>query len=126
MAPRVITVVGFIQLLFTIGISIFFGERIKILSLVYGSGLAYVNFILLVYLWKHIFVRGKKNVALPVFLIVIKYAILIFVFVQLGDRKSLFDNSVDTTVFALGILLNPISVICSGLAKRILLKKSRG
>ncbi len=126
MAPRVIIVVGLIQLLLTVAISIYLGESAKILSLVYGSGIAYVNFILLVYLWKYIFVRGKKNVALPVFLIVIKYAILIFVFVRLGDGKPLFEIYIDTTVFALGILLNPISVIFSGLAKKILLKKSRG
>ena len=124
MAPRVIGVVGLIQLLLTVGISLSLGENLKILSLVYGSGLAYVNFILLVYLWKYIFVRGKKNVARTVFLIVIKYAILIFVFVWLGDRKSLFSHSVDTTVFAVGILLNPISVILSGLAKKILLRKT--
>lgn len=126
MAPRVIAVVGLLQFLITGSVALYLNEGTKILSLVYGSGISYVNFILLVGLWKYIFVRGKKNVALPVFLIVIKYAILMFVFIQLADRKTLFEHSIDTTVFALGILVNPIAVIFSGLAKKILLKKSRG
>ncbi len=119
MALRVIGVVGAFQFLFTVLLALVLSQQQKINSVFLGSGLSMVNFILLVYLWKVIFQSPKKSVALPLFLIVIKYAILIWVFMQIPREKSL-----DAFEFAIGVLLNPAAVICAGFCNKFFRKQS--
>jgi len=118
MALRVIGAVGFIQLVLTIlAGGFFFAEHPKLVSLLFGSGLSFLNFVLLVYLWKLIFRSNKKRVALAIFLIVIKYAILIWVFTQIPKEKSL-----EAFVFAIGVIINPAAVIGAGFSYKFFRK----
>ncbi len=119
MASRVIGVVGAFQFMFTVLVALLLGQQQKINSVCLGSGLSMINFILLVYLWKVIFHSPKKSVALPLFLIVIKYAILIWVFMQIPREKSL-----DAFEFAVGVLLNPAAVISAGFCNKFFRKQS--
>ncbi len=117
MALRVIGLVGVIQVFFTLVLALSLGSSQKIISMLFGSGLALANFVLLVYLWKLIFHSAKKRVALLVFLIVIKYAILIWVFMQIPKEKNL-----EAFAFAVGVLLNPCAVIGAGFSYRFFRK----
>lgn len=126
MTARVIGLVGLIQAVTTaVLISLVYSAGGAI-SVAFGSSLAFLNFILLVYLWKQIFKSSKKRVALPVFLIVIKYAILIFAFIQISKGRLYFINfnrPLDGFDFALGVLTNPIAVIVAGFSHKWLRKR---
>ena len=87
-------------------------------SLSFGSFLAFINLALLAYAWKIIILGPKKSVAWTVFLIVLKYGILIWVLVK-APKMEWFDES----SFALGVLVHPIAVLIGGFLNQILKSK---
>lgn len=121
--PRLVLSVFIIQAVFTFGLFLLIPEVAnasnKTASLVFGALFALVNFILLVFMWKKIFDPSKKKVALILLLIVIKYGILIGIFVSSSKIVWL-----DSMWFAIGIITNPASVIISGLNHKLLMRNN--
>jgi hypothetical protein len=119
--PRLVLAVFVVQAVFTLGLYLIIPEAAnasnKTASLVFGALFALVNFILLVFMWKKIFDPSKKKVALILLLIVIKYGILIGIFVSSSKIAWL-----DSMWFAIGIITNPASVIISGLNHKLLMR----
>lgn len=97
-----------------------FDKQLQNQSILIGSGVSLLNFILLATLWRLIFSGDKKRVALAILLIVIKYSILIWVLMVLP--KALALNGLG---FAVGILINPAAVIVVGLIYGFLLKNEK-
>ncbi len=118
MALKLIGAVALFQGLVSLILAIILGGQKEVVSLLYGSALSLFNFALLVYLWNLIFNSNKKRVALAVFLIVIKYAILVWVFVQIPKEKT-----IESFDFALGIIANPVSVIGVGFSYKFFRKR---
>jgi len=117
-ALRIINIVALVQLALTAALCFWsVDQKPQMASILWGSGVAIFNFSALVLLWRMIFQSSKKRVALAVFLIVIKYAILVTVFVLVPRSIGLSGFE-----FALGVLTNPLAVILVGLNNRLISK----
>lgn len=91
------------------------GARENVLSLLAGSAISLVNYSLLWYLWSFVF--NKKNIALIIAVVVIKYSILILVLLKVS--KTPWVNGI---MFSLGILTNFIAIFTYGLTRKHLIK----
>lgn len=117
MTLRLLSAVGGLQILL-IGVAItLIDARQNQLSMVFGGLLSFFSFLMLVIFWKRVFFGRKKNLALGIFLIVIKYGILILVLATLPRVKE-----IDPLFFSFGIIANPAAVILSGLGYKQLFK----
>lgn len=96
-------------LLSQIVLSILFISFIKtqLLSFVLGGLISYVNFVVLTILWNLIIF--KKRVAPPLIVVVIKYGILIYLFLKIPQINWINQNDL-----VYGILMNPAAIILGG------------
>lgn len=96
-------------LLSQIVLSILFISILKthLLSFVLGGSIAYLNFVVLTILWNLIIF--KKRVAPPLIVVVIKYGILIYLFLKIPQINWINQNDL-----VYGILMNPGAVILGG------------
>lgn len=96
-------------LLSQIVLSIFFISflRTHLLSFILGGLIAYLNFVVLTILWNLIIF--KKRVAPPLIVVVIKYGILIYLFLKIPQINWINQNDL-----VYGILMNPAAIILGG------------
>ena len=120
MILRLLSLVGGAQILLTFAGCMAFDAQQKQLSVGFGSALGFFSFLMLVLFWRMVFFARKKNLALGIFLIVIKYGILILVLASLPKAKEL-----DPLFFSFGVLANPAAVIFCGLSYKQLFKKNQ-
>lgn len=98
-----------IQIFLTFAATIFgWSGREFLLSLIGASLITMANFFALTYLWYRI-TFGKKNLALPLLLIVSKYGILVWI---LSCAPDLHWVSVSGVAF--GVVLHPIALVVGG------------
>lgn len=88
-------------------------------SFILGASLSFLNFILLILLWKLVF--QKKNIALMFLTIVSKYAILAVFIVYAFSIDWL-----DKKIFVGGVLTNPLAILIYGIIFGFLPHNERG
>lgn len=81
--------------------------KTHLLSFALGGWIAYLNFVVLTVLWNLIIF--KKRVAPPLIIVVIKYGILIYLFLKIPQINWINQNDL-----VYGILMNPAAVILGG------------
>lgn len=110
MQIRLILWVGVVQALLTSAAQLsFFPMSQDSTSLVFGGLFSFLNFILLTIIGGKILVGVKKNVALVIGLIVVKYGILIGILMFVPSFKWL-----QVVPFVVGVLINPMAIVIAG------------
>ncbi|MCB0384758.1 MAG: hypothetical protein KDD43_05135 [Bdellovibrionales bacterium] len=107
--------------LIVIGLCLLFDASQKVPGVVLGSGLMGVNWVLLIWSWRQIFL--KKSIALGVSVIVIKYAILGLILYHVVTSGSW-----DVAGFLIGISTAIVTAIAFALGGRALnsIRKNSG